>query len=282
VIKLLTRWNPKICDINTFLQTLEKYCPDFSFEKKRGRPAKRTLKQYVELIAAKEEKSASLREAETDHSQKICGERVDHSVIHYWEKKLETIFTQLVNVLARKLTVMLFPLFCIIDATKFSNWTMHETEFHSFTLITRETVFPINIWFGSASPSLATLNVIVPGCGQLMCDRWYDDNKAMGFMFEAGYIPIVKPQKNRFSGFWRRKARKVYDAVVYQQRSRGESPFGTLTNTYGDRLVTYLPSTTRTRIAARIVSYITKLLIRAEGAFRLIRHAPPRCSGAQK
>ena len=97
-----------------------------------------------------------------------------------------------------------------------------------------------------------------------MCDRWYDDNKSVGIMFESGYTPIIKPNSGRYRGHWRRKARKIYysDELRYRQRGRGESPYGSLTNYYGDRLNTTLTQTTKTRIAARIVAYLVRLYIR--------------------
>jgi hypothetical protein len=108
-----------------------------------------------------------------------------------------------------------------------------------------------------------------------MADRWYDDNKAMGIMFKKGYKPIVKPQKTRYSGYWRRKAREIFglEWFKYRDRGRGESPYGSLTNAYGDRLTTTLDSATKTRIAARVLNYLIKLYIRAKNLFGIIRHA---------
>jgi hypothetical protein len=62
--------------------------------------------------------------------------------------------------------------------------------------------------------------------------------------------------------------------LQYKQRGRGESPYGSLTNAYGDRLPTTLTETTKTRIAARIMNYLIKLYIRAtKKLLRIIRHA---------
>ncbi len=52
-------------------------CPEILKAKKsRGRPPKRSIKEYAALIALKEEEKASLRKAETDYSEEICSERV--------------------------------------------------------------------------------------------------------------------------------------------------------------------------------------------------------------
>ena len=269
---MLKRWDTKHHSIKYFLSTIELLCPDILKTRGRGRPPKHTLKEYALLISVKEEEKNSLRKAETDNSQEICGSRVDHSVIHYWEKKLEEVYCALV----RKISQLLARRkeFTFIDSTKFTTWDKREIEFHTLNLVTKETVIPLNLFFGSTAPNIAVKGVILTGKGDLLGDRWYDDNKSFGVMFKAGYNPIVKPNRNRFSGYWRRRARKVYDYYRYKQRSRGESFYGTLTNTYGDRLKTTLPETTRTRIASRVLCSLMKLYIRASCLTLFVRHAP--------
>ncbi len=98
-------------------------------------------------------------------------------------------------------------------------------------------------------------------------------------MFQKGYTHIVCPNKNRIRGFYRRKARKLYrqmeNRLGYRQRGRGESPFGSLTNCYGDRLYARKKTVMQTRSAARTLSYQIKILIRTQKGLLLIiiRHA---------
>ena len=274
---MLARWDTRVSSINFFLRMLDWLCPEIIESKnKRGRPPNHTIKEYVALIAIKEEKKSTLRRAETEDSIKVCGERVDHSVIHYWEKKLEELFIALVRKIGVLLSTHTKSVFRIIDSTKFATWKNKEIEFHTLTTITKDTVFPLSVYFGSVSPSKAVDNVLIPGKGDLMCDKWYDDNKAMSIMFERGYNPIVKPIEDRYKGYWRRKAREIFglEWFKYRDRGRGESPYGSLTNSYGDRLKTTLIPTTRTRIAARIVSYLVKLFIRAKLLVGIFRHVP--------
>jgi len=75
------------------------------------------------LIVLKESKKSTLRNTETDWSQVICGERVDRSVIHYWEKNLpkETI-EQAARIIGSRLEELLGYEFSVIDATSFSDW----------------------------------------------------------------------------------------------------------------------------------------------------------------
>ena len=99
-------------------------------------------------------------------------------------------------------------------------------------------------------------------------------------MFKKGYIPIVCPNKNRWRGQWRHEARELYslreNRLGYRQRGRGESPFGSLTNCYGDRLHARKKTVMQTRIAARVLCYQVKLLIRTINAIKalIVRHAP--------
>jgi hypothetical protein len=43
-------------------------------------------------------------------------------------------------------------------------------------------------------------------------------------MFKAGYLPLVKPNKGRGRKYWRRKARKLWNAplIKLEQRYRVE------------------------------------------------------------
>ena len=161
-----------------------------------------------------------MRRAETEYSEAVCGERVDHSVIHYWEKKLNEVFTALIRRIETPLITLLTPLFRMLDSTKFAIWKNKEIEFHSLTAVMKETVFSISIFFGSTSPTKATRGVLIPSPGELMADQLYDYNKAMGIMFESGYTPIIKPNSSRYHGYWRRKARKIFykDIIRYRQK----------------------------------------------------------------
>ena len=42
--------------------------------------------------------------------------------------------------------------------------------------ISRETVYPVSIYFGKVSPAKAVSRVITKGNGFVLADRWYDVN----------------------------------------------------------------------------------------------------------
>lgn len=83
------RWDPIVNDVSKLLKAFDALLPSRLDRAKRGRKPKHSLKAYLKLICLKEAKKASLRGAEVDYSKLVCGARVDHSVIRYWEKRLD-------------------------------------------------------------------------------------------------------------------------------------------------------------------------------------------------
>ena len=264
--RLLPRWYSSLGNINVIISSLRELLPDTGHERRRGRPPKRSIKDYLILIVIKELKKASLRATETDWSKSVCEERVDHSVIHYWEKNLRTeVIEQTVRIIGSELEEMLGYDFSVIDATSFSDWHHNTSGFHLLNRICKGAVYPVSMHPDSFDPVPNTRDTIVPGHGLFMGDAWYDVNRVYRIIYRHGYTPLVSPNKDRDSGCWRRKARKVYSREWrrYRQRGRGESVFGSLTNAFGDRLHTRLKETTYIRSAARVVAYQVRIYIRA-------------------
>ena len=279
---MLHRWNSLIEDLNLFIKLakrhIKKVCS--KLKNKRGRPTKHAIEDYMLLLIAKEEDKKSLRGAEARLSRLICDERVDHSVISYWENKRGV--TEILNLVVKELGINLQNKlgyeFSMVDSTKFSNWYNEEVEFHIVNRIKKGVVYPIGT-------SLITKTVAGPveeaapnGKGNLYGDAWYDDNKTIGILFGKGYIPIICPNKNRWHGYYRKKARKLYRSIKnrlgYRQRGRGESIFGSLTNEYGDRIKTLTKIATQTRSIARVIVHQVKLIIRiVEKLLGIVRHA---------
>ena len=67
-----------------------------------------------------------------------------------------------------------------------------------------------------------------------------------------------------YKGYYRKLARKFYKQrrEIYRQRGRGESPFESLNNEFGDRFKAINKTTMQVRILGRVISYQIKLLIR--------------------
>ena len=68
----------------------------------RGAKPKRDISVYALVIALKEYDKRTLRGAEAHITRLICKERIDHSVISYWENKKEmleiTLFGEFIRV----------------------------------------------------------------------------------------------------------------------------------------------------------------------------------------
>lgn len=263
---LIPRWNSILGDKKIFVEVLRELMPDIEKASKVGRPPNHPIRDYAILIILKEFKKSSLRAGETDWSEYVCGERIDHSVIAYWEKNIDPKILEIViGIIGNVLEQLLEYEHSVVDATKFSNWSMNEVGFHLFNRITDGAVYPVSACPDTLNPIPNTECVIVPGHGFFMGDKWYDVNGVFRIAFKNGYEPLISPQRTRDSGYWRKRGRKIYakNKETYKQRGRGESVFGSLTNEFGDRLDTRLKKTTYVRSLARIITYQTKIFIRA-------------------
>lgn len=209
---------------------------------------------------------SSLRGAETDWSESVCGRCIDHSVIIYWETHLPPrLVEDAVRIIGSELDNIVGYTFSVMDDTSFSNWHNELAGFHLLTRIAEGTVYPVSMTFDILDPVPNTRNALVPGHGFLLCDKWYDVNRVFRLIYQHGYIPLISPQRNRDSGHWRKKGRKVYrkERFAYRQRGREESLFGSLTNAYGDRLNTRLLESTYIRSVAMVIAYQIKICIRS-------------------
>ena len=280
---MLPRWCNEIFDINLALSMMNRIVRECGLVKVgRGAKPKRDVSVYALVIALKEYDERTLRGAEAHITRLICKERIDHSVISYWENKIgmQKIISQFINVAGAMLQGYLSSLFTFVDATKFSSWKMNEINIHVCNRIADGTVYPIGISFLTKNIRDPVSEAVPKGNGLAYLDAGYDDNKTIGVMFKKGYTPIVCPNKNRWKVYWRRRARKLYrmrkHKLGYRQRGRGESLFGSLTNQFGDRLNVKNETAMQTRIATRIFCYQIKLLIRTQSVsfVLIVRHAP--------
>lgn len=280
---MLYRWTSLVEDINLALKQLWILAKRIIPQKRgRGPKPKHAIAKYATLLVLKEFDKKTLRGAEVRLSELICKERVDHSVISYWENRpgMERIIAQIVTLAGALLNKLLSSLFTFVDATKFTSWKIQEVEVTLCNNIMQGTVYPVGISFKREHVADPVEESLPEGAGLLYADAGYDANDAIGVMFKKGYTPIVCPHKGRMDGYWRRKARKLYrmpeHRLGYRQRGRGESVFGSLTNCYGDRFPVTNKQAMKTRIASRTICYQLKLLLRVEALSLLliVRHAP--------
>jgi hypothetical protein len=277
------RWITEVKNLTFALHLVKRLTKKLIRRKRgRGRPPKHNPTSYAELIVLKEFKRKDLRSAETDLSKFVVGERVDHSVIGYWENKPELV--KCLNIIIFRAGYLLDKLlekeYTFFDATKFSSWKIEEIEVHVCNRIAKETVYPIGASFLKGSV-LAPVKEIVPrGSGKFLADAWYDERKTIEYLFKKGYEPLICPHKKRSKGYYRKLSRILYkqQRKIYKQRGRGESMFGSLTNEFGDRFKTINEEAMQVRILSRIICYQIKLLIRCDDRIIgidviIIRHA---------
>jgi len=279
---MLHRWCNEVNSINLCIHQLKRICRKAEFLKGgRGRKPKRDIEKYAFSLVLKEFDKRTLRGAEEHLTRLVFNERVDHSVLSYWENssKMARLLKIFVAVAGAMLDKALSSLFSFVDATKFTNWKIEETFVTVCNRIAKETVYPVGVSFKKKTVREPVDECVPKGEGLLYADAGYDDNKTIGILFQKGYTPIVCPNKTRYRGYWRRKARNLYKMpehrLGYKQRGRGESVFGSLTNSYGDRFNAINSEAMMTRIASRILCYQIKLLIRINNSLMLFfRHAP--------
>lgn len=249
----------------------------------RGRPPKHNPTSYAELIVLKEFKKKDLRSAETDLSRFVVGERVDHSVINYWERKPEIVNCLKIIIFRAGylLDKLLTQEYTFVDSTKFTSWKIEETEIFVCNKIAKETVYPVGVSFLKGSVLAPVKEAVSRGEGEFLADAWFDERKTIEFLFKKGYLPLICPNKRRSRGFYRKKSRILYKQrrEIYKQRGRGESTFGSLTNEFGDRFKAINENCMQVRILGRIISYQIKLLIRLDDKIisidvLIIRHSP--------
>ncbi len=282
---MLNRWCNEVYDLNVAFSILNRIVQHSKIVKGgRGTKPKHSVSKYAMILVLKEMKNENLREAEFDLTKIVCNERVDHSVLSYWENKEEMskIISKFIAIAGALLQRILSSEFSFLDSTKFRGWDVEEMKLVEVTVCNRicnETVYPVGISFLRENVVAPVKEAVPYGTGKIKADAWYDEKKTIKVLFDRGYIPIICPNKRRSSGYYRKLARQIYklaeNKLAYRQRGRGESLFGSLTNEFGDRFKARNVNAIRTRTASRILVYQIKLLIRCEFIVLIviIRHA---------
>ncbi len=83
------------------------------------KPKVHDIKTIIKALIVKEFEGLSLRTAEV-RSEKLLGVRIDHPVIHFWEKKLTPYMEEIVNLILKELHALEYSE-SFIDSTIFTN-----------------------------------------------------------------------------------------------------------------------------------------------------------------
>ena len=94
---------------------------------------------------------------------------------------------------------------------------------------------------------------------KIVADTAYDSEKFYEFLWDNKVIPIVKPRKNAFRGFFRHKAMKSYRKRTYNRRSMVESVFFSVKRKYGASVSSLKFSAQRAEMYCRAIAHNTIL-----------------------
>ena len=100
------------------------------------------------------------------------------------------------------------------------------------------------------------------GKGYFYADAAYDSRRVLNIIVDRGYLPIVKPRKNRAKGYGAKIRDMISDKKKYKRRGICEGFFGALTNWFGDKINCSLVETAVTRLLVRVACYALRILLR--------------------
>ena len=87
---MLARWCNEVYDLNVAFSIMHRLVQQSKIVKGgRGARPKHSPEEYAIILALKEMQDRNLREAEFHLTKYVCKERIDHSVLSYWENKEE-------------------------------------------------------------------------------------------------------------------------------------------------------------------------------------------------
>jgi hypothetical protein len=269
---LKPRWDSELYNINAFLEYLNLLMESIDTSmiiNKRGRKPKRDVKVYISILIVKELRNHALRTAEHEDAELVCGERIDHSVINYLERKekVKQVVSSLLDRISEFIEEKLSYDNSALDSTKFALRDKKLVEIHVLTRKAKLSLYASSFSFGSSK--LDACEALKNGNGYLLADRWYDNKYVVKEIAKHGYIPIVKPRKYGARGYYGRLRDKHYSEWIYRLRAVHEGLFGALAVDFGDELNCYLIVVAEVRILCRLVCYNLRLLMRCYGVDEL-------------
>ena len=137
------------------------------------------------MIVLKELEHCNLRKAEVRLTEFVVwkcfvrGERVDHSVINYWERKPKIVrcLSIIISRAGQLLDKLLTGGYSFLDATKFTSWKVKTFEIHVCNRIAKETICPVGISFRTDNVKSPVKECVPSGKGELLADAGYDDGE---------------------------------------------------------------------------------------------------------
>jgi hypothetical protein len=123
---MLKRWDTKVYDIRCLLDVYDTLSIDLE-SMDIPSPKVHDLCIIIKALIIKEFEGLSLRAAEI-RVQEVLGERIDHAVLHFWEKKLSSQIEEILNRVLENLEQEVYSK-TFVDSTVFTNKKKKVQEF---------------------------------------------------------------------------------------------------------------------------------------------------------
>ena len=115
---MLKRWDTKNYDIELILAVFDSISINIE-SMNIPKPRIYDIRTIIKALVIKEFEGLSLRTAEVRVKQ-LLGIRIDHSVLHFWEKKLAPYMESIVNEILKELQRLNYSE-SFVDSTTFTN-----------------------------------------------------------------------------------------------------------------------------------------------------------------
>jgi len=123
---MLKRWDTRVYDIRSLLEVYDALSINLESIDIPS-PKVHDLGVIIKALLIKEFEGLSLRSAEL-RVQEVLGERIDHAVLHFWEKKLSSQIEEILNRVLESLEQQDYSE-TFVDSTIFTNKKKKVQEF---------------------------------------------------------------------------------------------------------------------------------------------------------
>jgi len=115
---MLKRWDTRNYDIELVLKVFDFIDIDFDLMNV-PKPRRYDIRMIIKALLIKEFEKLTLRTAEVRVKQ-LLGIRIDHTVLHFWEKRLAPYMEEIVNQILKELHKLEYSE-TFVDSTIFTN-----------------------------------------------------------------------------------------------------------------------------------------------------------------
>ena len=108
------------------------------------------------------------------------------------------------------------------------------------------------------------------GYQYILMDKGYDAEWIFKLAFKLGLIPQIPSRKNSKRGFWKKKAKKLFDKIIYNMRNIVECVYSAFKRKWKEILSSHKARTKKLELALKILCYNTFQIGKVSFNFLLI------------